>query len=76
MITAPRPPAAAWRSPKASEKIRWKTEGSMPAFFTITNSVIRRYSTAMTGTIISSTLTVAFFLSTITAATATSTMVV
>ena len=76
MITAPIPPAAAWRRPKASANMRWNTEGSRPAFFTIMKIVIAKYRPAIIGTIISSTFTVAFFRSTITAAIATSATVV
>ena len=74
--TAPKPPPATCFSPNASLNILSNTPGIKLIFLTIINIVTRKYTTAIIGTIISSTLTVAFFLSTITAAIITSTTVV
>ena len=74
--TAPNPPAATCLSPKASLKILAKTAGILVIFVTITKIVIRKYTTAMIGTTISNTFTVAFFLNTITAAMITKMIVV
>ena len=40
--TAPNPPAATWRKPKASEKIRSNTPGSCVIFVMIINNVISK----------------------------------
>ena len=73
--TAPNPPAATWRIPNASSKILANTAGSCGIFMTMIKIVIIKYKAAITGTMISSTFTVAFFRRTITAAKTTSTTV-
>ena len=62
--------------PKASEKIRLNTDGSFGRLTRIMNSVSRKKPTAMMGTIISRTFMVAFFRSTMTAASNTRRIVV
>ena len=68
MMTAPMPPATAWRKPKASRKIRSRTAGRRPILRIMIKSVRAKYNPAMTGTMMSRTRTVAFFRRTMTAA--------
>ena len=74
--TAPKPPPAICLIPNASLKILSNTPGKSSIFLTIIKIVITKYNTAITGTITSRNLTVAFLRRTITAARTTSTIVV